>query len=90
MLNTKKLIKIKTNTSNLRKVYFSEKYQDKWYLITYLLSKLLLAKQNFNIYNNELLIIMELLKIQKVYAKQVLKLNSYNNYTNSLQFITIK
>ena len=41
-------------------------------------------------YNKELLVIVALLKIYKVYKKKILKLNIYITYKNFLYFATIK
>ena len=91
MFNIKKPITIKINILNLIiKACFSQKYKNKQHLIIYLLKKLLLAKQNYSIYNKKLLIIVVLLEIQRVQIKTVLKSNIYINYKNFFYFMTIK
>ena len=66
------------------------KYNEKWHLIIYHLRKMLLIKQNYNIYNKKLLIIMKCLNQWKIYVKKVLKLNIYINHKNLMLFTTIK
>ena len=62
MFDTKKLIKIKNNISNLI-IRANLKYEDKWYPVAYILKKILPTKQNYNIYNKNLLAIIVLLEI---------------------------
>ena len=64
IFDIRKLIKIKINISDLViRVYFTQEYKGKWYLIIYLLEKLLVAKQNYNIYDDKLLAIIASLEI---------------------------
>ena len=51
---------------------------------------MLAAKQNYNIYNKELLAIVDALKIQRVYAESCLDLTIYTDYKNLVSFTTIK
>ena len=72
------------------KAYFCQKYRNKSYFIIYLLNKLSVAKQNYNIENKKPLIIIVLLEIWRVYIKKVAELNIYINYKNLLHFIITK
>ena len=66
------------------------KYKGKLYSITFLSKKLLLTKWIYDIYNKELLAIVTLLNIQKMYTEEALELNIYIDYKNLLYFITTK
>ena len=59
-----------------KRAYFNQKYKIKQYLVAYLSKKLLG--------------IIELLKIQILYTKKLLKFNIYIYYKNLLYFIIIK
>ena len=54
-----KIIRIKMNTLNLiLKACLNQEHENKYYLMTYYFKKLFLAKQNYDITNKELLIIV--------------------------------
>jgi len=42
---------------------FNQEHEDMWHLVTYLLRKLLLTKQNYNIHDKELLAIVVSLEL---------------------------
>ena len=48
------------------------------------------AKQNYNIHDKELLAIVEVLRIQRVYAESCSKLTIYTDYKNLTSFTTTK
>ena len=73
IFNIKKLVRIETNISDLAiKACLLQKHKNSWHPMVYLLRKLSLAKQNYNIYNKELLAIVVALKTQRVYVEKLL------------------
>ncbi len=58
--------------------------------MTYLLKKLLLIEQNYNVHNKKLLAIVVFLESWKIYIKKLLKLIILTNYKNFIHFIIIK
>ena len=59
--------------------------------VTYFSKKILLAKQNYNIYKKELLVIVEALKYWKIYLQGAhYPITIYINYINLYTFITMK
>ena len=71
MFNTKKQIKIKTNTLDLTtKVCFSQQYKNKRHFFAYLLRKLSLSKLNYNILDKKLLVIQYYQKYKEYIQKK--------------------
>ena len=69
---------------------YNQCHEKNWHFITYLLRKLLSAKQNYNVHNKKLLIIITTLENWKMYVKKISKLTIFTNHKNLLHFITIK
>jgi len=61
-----------------------------WHLMIYLLRKLLLVEQNYDVHNKKLLAIVVFLKSWKVYIEELLKLTILTNHKNLVHFIIIK
>jgi len=61
-----------------------------WHLITYLLRKLSLVEQNYDVHDKKLLAIVVFLKSWRVYTKESLELTILTNHKNLVHFITIK
>ena len=91
MINTTKSIRIETNASNLIiSACLNQNNEGKYHSMTYYLKKLFLTKQNYDIANKELLIIVVVLQYWRIYAKDCSKFNIYTNHKNLLNFITTK
>ncbi len=58
--------------------------------MTYLLRKLLLIEQNYDVYDKKLLAIVAFLKSWRVYIEELSKLTILTNHKNLVHFITIK
>ena len=58
--------------------------------MAYIVRKLSLAEQNYDIYNKELLAIIAALETWRVYAEELLDLTIFTNYKNLLYFTIIK
>ena len=58
--------------------------------MAYILRKLSLVEQNYDIYNKELLAIVAALETWRVYAEGLPDLTIFTNYKNLLHFIIIK
>lgn len=56
----------------------------------YFFKKLSLTKQNYDIHDRKLLIIVAILKYLNIYAKKTKKFNIYINHKNLFKFTTIK
>ena len=56
----------------------------------YFLKKFSSIKQNFNIHDKKLLIIITTLKLWKIYAKKLSKFKVFTNYKNFMYFIITK
>ena len=67
-----------------------QQHKNKWHLIIYMSRKLSFVKQNYDIYNKELLAIITVLKTWKVYAKETANLEIYINHKNLIEFTIIK
>jgi len=61
-----------------------------WHLVTYLLRKLLLVEQNYDVYDKKLLAIVVALELWRVYIKELWKLTILTNHKNLVHFIIIK
>jgi len=61
-----------------------------WHLVTYLLRKLLLVEQNYDVHNKKLLAIVVSLKSWRVYTEELLELTILTNHKNLVHFIIIK
>ena len=63
------LIRVKINLLDfVLKIYIIQKYKDGiQYLVVYYSKKIILVKLNYNIYNKELLVIIIVLKKQRVF-----------------------
>ena len=91
MFNSKKSIRIETNALNLIiDVCFNQESEGKWHLVTYFSRKLSSIKQNYDIYDKELLAIIVSLEIWRIYVEEALELTIYTNHKNLLQFIITK
>ena len=72
--DSQKSIRIEINVSNLIiKVYFNQEYKNKWHLMIYFFKKFSSIKQNYNIYDKKLLIIIITLKSWKIYVEKYKK-----------------
>ena len=58
--------------------------------MAYFLRKMSLAEQNYDIYNKELLVVVNALEQWRQYAESCSELTIYTNYKNLLSFTTIK
>jgi len=61
-----------------------------WHSIKYLLRKLLLIEQNYDIYDKKLFAIVVSLKLWRVYIEELSKLTILIDHKNLLHFTTIK
>ena len=68
----------------------TQEYDKKRYPIAYYSRKLTLAKQNYNIYDKELLAVVAALTHWRVYCKGALQMTIYTNHKNLLYFTTTK
>ena len=72
-------------------VYLVQLYLNKWYLVAYYSQKMTLAELNYNIYNKELLGIVIVLKEQRAFLYNTIKLfKVIINYKNLTGFLTTK
>ena len=91
MFNSKRLIQIETDASDRALgVCITQEQDGKRHLVAYYSRKLILAEQNYNIYDKELLAIVASLQHQRVYAEGVLGLIILTDYKNLLYFTTTK
>ena len=67
-----------------------QEYDSRWHLVVYILRKLSLVEQNYDIYNKELLAIVAALETWRVYAEGLPDLTIFTNYKNLLHFTIIK
>ena len=58
--------------------------------MAYFLRKISLAEQNYDIYNKELLVVVNALEQWRQYTESYSELTIYTNYKNLLSFTTIK
>ena len=73
-------------------VYLQQKYKDKvQHLIIYYNRKIILLKLNYNIYNKELLVIIIVLKEQRVFLQGIMELFIIKiDYKNLMGFLITK
>ena len=91
MFDTEKPSRIETDASDLAiGACLIQEYKGKQHPVAYILRKLSLAEQNYDIYNKELLAIVAALETWRVYAKGSLDITIFTNYKNLLHFIIIK
>ena len=91
MFDSTKSERIEFDASNLIiKACYNQCHEENWHFIAYLSRKLSSAKQNYDVHDKKLLIIITALKNWKVYAEETSKLTIFTNYKNLLHFITIK
>ena len=87
------LIKVKINTLDfILEVYIVQRYNNEiWHLVAYYSKKITLLELNYNIYNKELLVIVTVLKEQRVFLQGTIKLFIIKtDYKNLIGFLTIK
>ena len=83
--------KIKTDASDLAiGACLCQQKDSKWHPVAYYLRKMTVLEQNYDIYNKELLAVVEALKHWRVYAESCLELDIFTDYKNLLNFTTIK
>ena len=64
--------------------------EGKWHPVAYYLRKMMALEQNYDIYDKELLAVVESLKYWRVYAESYSQLNIFTDYKNLLNFIITK
>ena len=83
--------RIKIDVSNLAiGACLCQEKEGKWHLVAYFSRKILVAEQNYDIYNKELLVVVNALEQWRQYAESYLELTIYTNYKNLLSFTTTK
>ena len=83
MFNSKKSIRIETNASNLIiDACLNQENEDKQHFVTYFSRKLSSTKQNYDIHDKELFVIIISLKTWRIYVEGALKLTIYTNHKN--------
>ena len=86
-----KSIRIEMNAFNLViSACLNQEYEGKYYSIIYYFKKLFSTKQNYDIANKKLLIIVVALQYWRIYAKKYFELDIYTNCKNLLNFIITK
>ncbi len=91
MFDSSKSIQIEAKASNLAiNACFNQKIESKWHSVTYYSRKFSSAKQNYDIHDKKLLIIIASLKQWRVYAEKSSESTIYTNHKNLLHFIIIK
>ena len=91
MFDIEKLSRIETDASDLAiGACLIQEYKGKWHPVVYILRKLSLAEQNYDIYNKELLAIVAALETWRVYAEGLPDLTIFTDYKNLLYFTIIK
>jgi len=83
--------RIEIDASNLAiDACFSQEHEGMWHPMAYLSRKLLLAEQNYDVHDKELLAIVASLESWRVYTKESSKLTILTNHKNLVHFTTIK
>ena len=91
MFDIEKLSRIETDALDLAiGACLIQEYKGKWHPVVYILRKLSLAEQNYDIYNKELLAIVAALETWRVYAEGSPDLTIFTDYKNLLHFTIIK
>ena len=93
IFNLEKLAKLETNASNkaLGAVLYTQDNNSKQRVLEYYFYKFLLAKQNYNIYNKELLAIVNAFTKQRAQLIETkYKVEVYLDYQNLIYFIITK
>ena len=91
MFNGKRPIQVKTDALDRAiEACLTQEYDKRRYPIVYYLRKLILAEQNYDIYDKELLVVVVALTYWRVYCEGVLQITIYTNYKNLLYFTTTK
>ena len=86
-----KLVRIETDTLDLViGVYICQRREGKWHLVAYYSRKMIAPKQNYDIYNKELFVVVSALQNWRVYTESCLELTVYTDHKNLLSFIIIK
>ena len=82
---------MKTNASNLViDACLNQESEGKQHFVAYFSRKLSSIEQNYDIHDKELLAIIIVLEIWRIYAKGALELTIYTNHKNLFQFIITK
>ena len=83
--------RIETNISDLIiSVCFCQQHDKKWKPVAYYSRKMLITKQNYDIHDKKLLIIISALQQWKVYAENCSELTIFTDHKNLLTFTTTK
>ena len=91
MFDTKKPSRIKSDALDLAiGACLTQEHEGKQHPVAYMLRKLSLAEQNYDIYDKELLAIVAALETWRVYTEGSPGLTIYIDYKNLLHFIIIK
>jgi len=91
MYDSRLLSRIEIDASDLViDACFNQEHENMWHLMIYLLRKLLLVEQNYDVHNKKLLAIVVFLKSWRVYIEELLKLTILTNHKNLVHFIIIK
>ena len=83
--------RIKTNVSDLTiKIYFCQQHDGKWKPVAYYSKKMSTAKQNYDIHDKKLIIIISALQQWKIYAENCSELTIFTDHNFFLTFTTTK